>query len=60
MGAAMTSRLTVTLRQPSRDKAELVIAANGDAVVHPLTLDQIKSLAVQIVRALAAWPEARA
>jgi hypothetical protein len=27
------TRFTVTLRQPSRDKAELVIATNGDAVV---------------------------
>jgi hypothetical protein len=50
-------RFTVTLRQPSPDAADLVISSDGASAVYPLTLDQLKLLAVQAVRALATWPE---
>jgi hypothetical protein len=56
---APTKRFTVTLRQPSPGGAELAISTNGNTAVYPLTLDQLKLIAVQAVRVLAAWPEGR-
>jgi hypothetical protein len=47
---------TVTLRQPTPAEAELVISTDGVSVVHPLSLDQIRLLAVQLVHALAGRP----
>jgi hypothetical protein len=54
---APTNRFTVTLRQPHPGAADLVISVDGASTVHALTLDQLKLFAVQVVRALAAWPE---
>jgi hypothetical protein len=52
-------RIAVTLRQPSATEVELVVSSDGASTVHVLTLDQVKLLALQSVRALAAWPEGR-
>jgi hypothetical protein len=53
------TRFTITLCQPTPAEAELVISADGTSAVYPLTLDQIRLLASQIVKALVGWPEAR-
>jgi hypothetical protein len=59
MTAQPANRLLITLRQPAANKAELVITTDGEAAVHHLSLDQLKLLAPQIVKALVGWPEVR-
>jgi hypothetical protein len=52
----MIARLLITLRQPSANEVELVVTPpNGATVVYPLSLDQLKLLASQSVRALCGW-----
>ena len=53
---AHTTRLLITLRQPTASEVELVVTPpDGDTVVYPLTLDQLKLLASQSVRAVCNW-----
>jgi hypothetical protein len=52
-----TSRVLVCLRCPAAGTVELAITRDGETAVYPLNLDQLKLLALQIVRALASWPE---
>lgn len=49
-------RLSIALRQPSPDDAELVVTVGGDCTVHKLSIDQLRLLALQSVQALCAWP----
>jgi hypothetical protein len=50
-------RTVVTLRSPAAGAVELVITTDGVSVVHVLSLDQVKLLALESVRALVSWPE---
>jgi hypothetical protein len=53
----MIERVLITLRQPVVGEVEIIVSRNGVAAVYPLTLDQLKLIAAQSVRALCAWPE---
>lgn len=46
----------VYLRQERRDTAELVLSHNGEALVVPLTFDQVRLLATRSTEAACLWP----
>jgi hypothetical protein len=50
----LNSRVLITLRQPTPGNVELVVSRDGEAMVYPLTLDQIKLLSLQAVRVVCA------
>jgi hypothetical protein len=53
---AHPTRLMVSLRQPTANEVELVVTQpNGVTAVYPLSVDQMKLLASQAVRALCGW-----
>lgn len=55
----MTDRRTVTLRQPKRKAAELVVTEDGAVQVFALTFDQLMLLNRQTADAILVWHQAK-
>lgn len=55
---AVIPPMTITLRQPDYNKAELVITEPGGSLVKALSYAQVKMLNRQTAQALEHWPVA--
>jgi hypothetical protein len=53
-------RTSITIRQPAENVAELVITAQGEVQVWPVSFDQLRLLSVQAAEAISRWPVRRA